>query len=228
MTPKRTLLLAVFAICSSAVAQQTIRDVNPDRRYGDGHASVLTGRTVGAGNFVVHPEVGYPAVSVTVLSGRNDYYDLGGRFTFGYSEPLTPFSVSPGLGAQLVMRWNWVESSTVSFGGRIEPGVLFGVSRGAAATLVAPFGLDLGFHPAPIVNISLGADIGLGAVVLYSGGASFILPLSAGPGLELNITDAVMMTINTRFGGYGYRLPTDLASQGGFGFRASLGLAFRT
>jgi hypothetical protein len=225
MTTQRTLLVALVAICSSASAQQTLSDINRGPNYGSGHYSVLTGRTVGAGNFIVHPEIGYPAVSVTLLSGMSNRYDFGGRFTVGYSQPLGPFGVSPGLGAQMVMRWNWLDDNFVSLGGRIEPGVLFGVFREAAATLVLPFGVDLGFHPHPILNIALGADIGVGVVVLYNGGASFILPLTIGPGMEINLTDAVQLTLNTRFGGYGYRVASD---SGGFGFRASIGLAFRT
>lgn len=226
MTTQRTLFVALVAICASASAQETLSDFNRGP-HGVGHYSVLTGRTVGAGNFIVHPEIGYPAVSVSLLSGQNNYFDFGGRFTVGYSQPFGVFNVSPGLGAQAVLRWNWIDGA-VSLGGRLEPGVLFGISREAAATLVAPFGVDLGFHPHPIINIALGADIGLGAVVLYNGGASFILPLSAGPGLEINITDAVQLTLNSRFGGYGFRMPSDIAGGGGFGFRASIGLAFRT
>ncbi|MBX7116734.1 MAG: hypothetical protein K1X64_20580 [Myxococcaceae bacterium] len=234
MNARKTLLTAVLLVGTAAAAQQTISDYDRGPIYR-GHYSVLTGRTVGAGNFVVHPEIGYPAVSVTLLSGMRDRFDFGGRFTVGYNnqtlavnEPFA-FAATPTLGAQAIMRWNWVNQEFVSFGARMEPGVLFGVVRGAAATLVVPFGLDLGLHPHRVVAIGVGAEVGLGAVLGYAGGAAFILPVSVGPGLEFNLSDSVQLTLNSRFGGYSFRTPSDIVSGvGGFGFRASVGLAFRT
>lgn len=240
MTTAKTLLIALLSIGSTALAQEPMSEEQTVTEYDRGpapandHFSELTGRTVGNGNFIVHPEVGFPAVSVTLLSGMRDRYDFGGRFTVGYSaqalsvsRPLNEFNRATSLGAQAVMRWNFVDGEYVSFGGRLEPGVLFGVTRDAAATLVLPFGLDLGFHPHRVVSIAIGGDVGVGAVVNYTGGASFILPVSAGPGLEFNISDAVQLTLNSRFGGVSFRAPTSPLG-GDFGFRASIGLAFRT
>ena len=225
------LAVSVALLSTAALAQDSLAEVGPGPA-GNGHYSVLTGRTVGANNFIVHPEIGYPGLSVGLIWGQSNSFDAGVRFSAGYGTRLG-IGFAPGVGAQAILRWNLVNRGIISFGPRFEPGVFISaydrpgdpyVNRGSAL-LVAPVGFDLGIHPHPIVNIALGLDVGLGVLISYGGGAAFVLPVQAGPGLELNLTDRVQLTLDTRFGTW-YSAP--LPDYRGYGFKAAIGLAFRT
>lgn len=206
----------------TAMAQQSLSEVNAfDSRSSNG--SVLTARTVGAGALVLHPEVGYPAVSLTLLYGSTSRFDLGGRVSFGYGSRYG-FGLDAGAGAQLVLRFNFVERGIVSFGLRFEPGLLFGFRNNGALTVIAPVGLVLGIHPHPIVNLGLGVDFGFALAVAYGGGAYFGFPVTAGPCVEVNLTRALALTLDLRFGA-GVFGPANY--YGGFGAKAALGLAVK-
>lgn len=226
MRSLKSIALVAGLASSAASAQREIVERDSLRDRDGSTSSELTGRTVGGGAFVLHPELGYPAVSLSLLSGVTDRFDFGGRFTLGYGAPFG-FLLEPRSGAQAILRFNFVDVPMFSFGMRLEPGVLFGFAPTDAATLIMPVGLDFGIHPHPVVNVAFGADVGFGAVLRYGGGVGFVMPVTAGPGVELNLTQRIQLTVNTRFGGYGYvRAPFVVASNG-FGLRATIGLAFR-
>ena len=221
---KTSILLAVVALSSGAFAQTSLAEVGRrDGVWNSGHSSVLTGRTVGAGNFVVHPEIGYPGVSVGLIWGQDNFFDAGLRVSAGYGS-RSGFDFAPGVGVQAVLRWNFLNAGIFSMGGRFEPGVLLGAYDRGNVVLLAPLSLDLGLHPHPIFNLALGFDLGLGASFAYSGGVAFLLPLQAGPGAEINLTDWLALTVSTRFGA-GWSTWPDYNR---FGFRGTVGLAFKT
>jgi hypothetical protein len=220
--PLRVLALSCLLLTAPAFAQQSLADVSTGDSRSSG-SSVLTARTVGAGALVFHPEIGYPAVSLSLLYGSTSRFDVGGRFSFGYGSRYG-FGLDTGAGAQFVMRFNFLERGIVSFGLRFEPGLLFGFRNNGALTLVAPVGLVLGIHPHPIVNFGLGLDFGFAVAVAYGGGAYFGFPISAGPCVEVNLTRTIALTLDLRFGG-GVFGPSNY--YGGFGAKAALGLAFK-
>lgn len=228
-TTRPLLLLSAVLATVPAAAQTSLEEVTPRTPPGatssteSWRSSVLTGRTVGAGRFVVHPEIGYPGISAGLLWGTSARSDVGLRLSAGFATRLG-FLWAPTLGAQAVLRWNFIDQGIVSLGSRFEPGVFIGPYTAGDVLLLAPFGLDLGIHPHPIVNVALGLDVGLGAAFDYRGGVAFVVPVQFGPGLELNLTDALALTLNTRVGA-GWSEP--LASYRGYGLRATLGLAFR-
>lgn len=224
---KTTLLMisALVALTAApvAVAQSTLADTYRPLPPNGG-SSVLTGRTVGAGNLVVHPEVGYPGASIALLWGRTATNDTGVRLSLGYA-PRVGFGLEPTVGAQAVVRWAFLNQGMVSLGGRIEPGALVNVAPNGGALLIAPFGLDLGIHPHPIINIAIGGEVGVGAYLDYRGAAAVVIPVQVGPGIELNLTDRLQLTFDTRFG-TGYSAPWP--GYRGYGLRAAVGLAVRT
>ncbi|MFT3708099.1 MAG: hypothetical protein QM817_10630 [Archangium sp.] len=224
MNSLRSLSLLIALSSLTALAQTSLVEVQAEPRSSETwQSSVLTGRTVGAGRFVVHPEIGYPGASVGLIWGQGDRFDLGVRFSGGYGTRLG-FGFAPGFGAQAVMRWNFVNVHHFSFGARFEPGGFVGVWPGGGVLLVAPVGLDFGIHPHPIVNVAIGVDAGLGAQFDYLGRGSFVLPFAAGPGVELNITDHLALTLDTRMTA-GWSTPWPDGR--GYGLRATLGLAFK-
>ena len=224
-------LLAVSAavlVSGSALAQTSLAEVRPRYETNERWASsVLTGRTVGAGRFVVHPEIGYPGVSVGFLWGQTSTFDAGFRLSAGYGTRYG-FGVVPTAGAQAILRWNFINTGIVSLGGRMEPGAFIAPWNTGNVALLAPFGLDFGIHPHPIVAIAIGGSIGVGAVIDYAGRAAYIMPFEIGPGVEVNITDGLALTVNTRFvSGWSAPYAPYLGDYAGYGARASIGLAFK-
>lgn len=216
----RVVLLSSLLLAAPSLAQQSLSEVGGGATSGG--TSVLTARTVGAGALVLHPEVGYPAISLSLLYGKGARFDLGGRVSFGYGSRYG-FGLDAGAGLQFVMRFNFLERGILSFGLRFEPGLLFGFRNSGALTVVAPVGLVLGIHPHPIVNVGLGFDFGLAIAVAYGGGAFVGFPVSAGPCVEVNLTRTIALTLDLRFGG-GLGPPN---YYGGFGAKAALGVAFK-
>lgn len=219
---------AAVLVSSAAFAQTSLAEVHTDRQPTNANwqSSVLTGRTVGAGRFVAHPEIGYPGVSLGLLWGQTSYFDAGLRVSGGYGTRYG-FGLAPNAGVQAVLRWNFVNAGIISFGGRMEPGAFIAPGPAGTVALVAPFGLDLGIHPHPIVNIAFGGSVGVGAVIDYAGRAAYIMPFEVGPGVELNLTDSIALTFNTRFGA-GWTAPlAPYRDYNGYGVKAAVGLAFR-
>jgi hypothetical protein len=211
------LVVAVLAAAAPARAQDT-------EGGGDGHWSVLTGRTVGAGNNVLHPEVGWPGIGATFLHGSSSKFDIGGRFAFDYGSNVA-FFVNPGLRFQAVLRFTLLDTGFVSLALYTAPGIGLYFAGGGAFGILLPIGVQVGIHPSRLVAIALGFDIDLALGIGFQGGFAAGIPILFGPGVEFNATRDLAITFNLRLGpGIGV---SGGGSGVGFAFRGLIGIALK-
>src|ERR1700716_3660471 len=71
--------------------------------------SVLSGRTVGTDQNVIHGQVGWPGISATLLHGVSRQVDIGGAFAFNYGVEGSTY-VYPELTLRGVGRLNLVDT----------------------------------------------------------------------------------------------------------------------
>lgn len=186
--------------------------------------SVLTGRTVGAGAFVIHPEFGWPGLGAAFIYGAGSAFDVGGRFTFNYGSEFHPF-INPEIKMQGFLKFKLVERSKFSLALRTEPGLGF-LFPGPFAIMAIffPVYMDFGIHPIPQLGIVMGMDLPFQILfaLAQGGGVQFGLPMAFGPGIEFALTPNVQLTFNTRFG-------PGIAAPGGvgFAFKTMMGVAVK-
>ena len=188
--------------------------------------SVITGRTVGAGAFVIHPEFGWPGLGAAFIYGAGSAFDVGGRFTFNYGSELATVIV-PGLKMTGFLKFKLLNQQKFSLALRTEPGIGFFFPGGSAGMQIFfPVYMDFGIHPIPQLGVVLGADLPFQIGFSFGGGPVFFaLPMGFGPGLEFALTPNVQLTFNMRFG------PGIIASGGGaganFAFKTLMGVAIK-
>lgn len=188
--------------------------------------SVLSGRTVGAGALVIHPEFGWPGVGATILYGSTPTFDIGGKFTFNYGLE-GQLSIAPELKFQAVMRFALMDNGNVSLGLRLEPGIalafipdVFGIG------ILIPVEFAVGFHLTELVSLVIGFDLPISLLIAssqFGSGVYFNIPIEFGPGVEFKLDRNLALTFNTRFG------PFITAGGGGagvnFAFQTLMGIA---
>src|SRR5258708_5579801 len=87
--------------------------------------SVVTGRTVGTSDTVLHMQIGWPGVSATLLHGMSPKLDLGAIFTFNYGFEGDITEARPGLKFQGLLRANFFDSHRFNLGIYLAPAPLF-------------------------------------------------------------------------------------------------------
>jgi|CXWL01.1.fsa_nt_gi hypothetical protein len=214
-------VLALYA--GQARAQDTADEPGGS---GSGHWSVLTGRTVGEGVFVVHPEVGYPGISGTFVYGTSNRVDVGGRFGFDYGSKYG-VGIAPGLLMQGLVKLHLGQKGKLSVALMTQPGLGFYFGDPVVMAILFPIYLQMGIHATEAFAIVIGADLemGIGIILGGTGGVGFAMPIGFGPGFEYKVDDSLALTMNMRFG------PSIIALNGGVGvnflFKALLGVAVK-
>ncbi len=192
-----------------------------------GHSwSVLTGRTVGMNDTVLHVQAGWPGISATLLHGMTPKVDLGGVFNFNYGfEGDVNFPVRPGLKFQGLLRANLLDSNKFNVGISFAPGPLFYFFRSTTVAGIAiPFGLEFGIPATPAMNIGLAFEMPMFVVfdsrVLRG---QLVLPVLFGGGIEYFLDHNLAVTFNMRMGPIIYTADafTD------FDFQSLMGLAVK-
>jgi hypothetical protein len=206
---KALCVLVAFSV-GSASAQDTAEG-------GGGSTSTITSvmsaKTVGSGNNVVHAEIGYPQVSGTFLHGVSDGFDIGGKVGLGF-----PF-YSVGLNLQAVGRFHLTDiNDKISLGLRFLPGITLnfgGLFGSFFVSVPLQAGFVVGIHP--IEKLNIGAGIDVIPTLNFGQGFFFSLPIIFGAGAEYWITPTIAVTADFRVG------PTlgavgGLGGLGGFGY----------
>lgn len=218
------LLATALVITAAPARAQDTADLGGGS--DSGHWSVLSGRTVGDGNFVIHPEVGYPGVSAGFIYGASDRVDVGGRLGFDYGSRIG-LGISPTLLMQGLIKLNLAKKEKVSFALMTQPGFGFNFSGFVTMLIMFPIYAQLGIHPTDALAIVIGMDLemAIGIALAGGGGVGFLMPIGFGPGLEYKVDNTLSLTMNFRFG------PGVLAANGGalvdFSFKALLGVAIK-
>jgi hypothetical protein len=215
----------VFAVAGAARAQVAGELILPANN--DGAWSATAGRTVGAGNGVVHGEVGWPGIGIEFLKGLDERTDLGfhAQFLYGF-EGTTNGLV--GLNLAIPYRRGLYTDNRLSITGRIEPGVSFYGNRGPDTGNVfgvgGPVGAVLGYRLDDRLTLDAGGDIN--TLISFSNPAGVIFGPAIGLGAEYKLDKDVAITFRSRFG------PEFAIVNGGsgsqLGFQTLLGVAYNT
>jgi hypothetical protein len=189
--------------------------------------SVLTGKTVGTSNNVLHFQAGWPGISATLAHGMSSKLDLGGIFTFNYGfEGDVNFAVRPGIKLQGLLRANLYDSGKLNIGINFAPGPLFYFRRGTTeAGLAVPIGVVFGIPATSALNVDFAFEMPMFVIFpssLLNG--QLVLPILFGGGIEYFIDHNLAVTFNMRMGpmiftGDGF---TDFAFQGLMGLAVKL------
>jgi hypothetical protein len=188
--------------------------------------SVVTGRTVGMNDNILHVQAGWPGVSATLLHGMSPKVDLGGIVTFNYGfEGDVNVQTRPGLKFQGLIRANFADSHKFNVGINFAPGPLFYFFPSTTVAGIAiPVGLAFGIRATSDMNVGLALEMPM--FVLFSSSVrngQLVLPLLGGGGIEYFIGRNLALTFSLRLG------PMIYTSDGvaDFDFQGLMGLAFK-
>jgi hypothetical protein len=187
--------------------------------------SVVTGRTVGASDTVLHLQIGWPGVSATLLHGVTPKVDLGAIFTFNYGFEGDVTETRPGLKFQGLLRANFFDSHRFNLGIHLAPGALFYFYPATTVAGIAiPVGLAFGIRASSLLNVGLTFDLPM--FVLFSSrvrNGQLVVPALFGAGLEYFLGHNVAFTLKMGMG------PIIYAGDGvaNFDLQALIGFAFR-
>ena len=223
---RRPLVALVAVVLSgSAVAQETAAEESTE---SSGPWSMIAARTVGMDQNALLPEAGYPKIGLIFYHGISDKLDFGAKFDFNYGSDIG-FGISPEIRLNATLRVALLSRKRVSVALTLDPGVGLNFAGGGFGVApMLPIGLQVGIHPAEVINIALGVDLMPTFYIipsgLLAGGFLFSLPILLGPGLEFFVDPAVALTFNFRFG-------PGIAVGGGpidqFGNNATVAFSFR-
>lgn len=186
------LLVGVLLVSGAAMAQDQVG-------YGRGQGwSVLSGQTVGSGN-VLTGQVGWPGISLGLLHGATNRFDIGGKLSFNYGREGIVTSVVPGLKLQAWMRLMLLQSSGVNVGLSFAPGPFFYFYEdGTDVGLSLPIALTVGIPVGSALMLNVGMDIPF--YVIFGAGGGPVFPILFGGGLEYFVDRNLAVTFNVRMG----------------------------
>ena len=189
--------------------------------------SVLSGQTVGQDANVLVGQVGWPGVSLGLLHGATQRFDIGGKLSFNYGREGIVTSVVPGFKLQAWMRLALVQTSQVNLALTFAPGPLFYFYDGYTDVgLSLPLALTLGLPVGSALMLNVGVDMPF--YVIFGGGGGPVFPLLVGGGLEYFVDRDLAVTFNVRMGpsigAYGYYVRRNDAR---FTLDATIGVAYR-
>ncbi len=182
------VLLACFlALPATALAQR-----------GQGW-SVLAGETLGGGNTAFHGQIGWPGISLGLLHGGSDRFDIGGKFSFNWGREGWVRYTDPGIKLQAWMRLQLVKERNFSLALTFQPGPFFYFNRhDTDVGLALPLGLVVGIPAGSAVMVNLGLDIPFH--VYFGEGIGPVFPILVGGGLEYFVNRQLGVTFNVRLG----------------------------
>jgi hypothetical protein len=186
------VLLGLLCVSSAALAQEEVS-------YGRGQGwSVLSGQTVGNGTALVG-QVGWPGLSLGLLHGATNKFDIGGKLSFNYGREGIVTSVVPGLKLQAWMRLMLLESSRVNLGLSFAPGPFFYFYNNYTDVgLSLPIALTVGIPVGSALMLNVGMDIPF--YVIFGSGGGPVFPILLGGGLEYFVDRNLAVTFNVRMG----------------------------
>lgn len=200
----RSAFKALCVLVSLSVGSAFAQDTSEASSSSSVGTSVVSAKTVGAGNNVVHAELGYPSISGTFLHGMSNGFDIGGRLGLGYGYGLF------GINAQAVLRFHLSDvNDKISLGLRFLPGIGLTFAFGTGVAIPLQAGFVVGIHPIEKLNIGVGIDVI--PTLNFFGGFVFSMPILVGAAGEYWITPTIALTADFRvgpviggfFGGFG-------------------------
>jgi hypothetical protein len=208
------VIVALLSAAALAQAQEKDAPKQPAHQgesvsSGGQMTSLLSGEALRSGT-VLHAQLGWPGLSLGLLTSIGQALDVGGRLSIVYAyEGITRVAGIPGLKLQGVARLQLLERGKINLGLRFSPGLfVYFFPGGTEIGIPLPVDLTFGFALSPKMMINLGLDIPMFAVFGPYGGLA--VPVLAGGGLEYAVDRQLALTLNLRVGpsvpltGYGY------------------------
>lgn len=216
--------LAVLLVSGVALAQ--------GESYSRGQGwSVLSGQSVGLGTNTLVGQVGWPGLSLGLLHGGTDRFDIGGKVGFNYGREGIVTRVVPGLKLQAWLRLMLIQASKVNVGLSFAPGPFFYFYKGYTDVgLVLPLALTIGIPVGSALMLNVGLDAPFYVTFGNNGGP--VVPLLVGGGAEYFIDRSLAVTFNVRMGPTlgAYASSRELLvdrSRSAFTLEALIGVAYR-
>jgi hypothetical protein len=182
------VLLACFlALPGTALAQR-----------GQGW-SMLAADTLGQGRNAFSAQMGWPGLTLGLLHGGAENFDIGGKFNFNWGREGWVRYTDPGIKLQAWMRLMLLQAGTVSLALTFQPGPFFYFDDGDTDVgLALPVGMVVGFSAGSAVMVNLGLDLPFH--VYFGEGIGPVFPILVGGGLEYFIDSNFAATFNVRMG----------------------------
>ena len=186
--------------------------------------SVLSGRTVGVDQNVIHGQAGWPGISATLLHGVSPKVDLGGLFAFDYGAENSTCCIWPELRFAAVGRLNLVDTPKYNVGIGAQPGLLLVFPSGGSTQVGVgiPLSFAAGFPVSPQVIVVAGADVAFD--IFFTSGSYVIIPILFGGGVEYMIESNLLLTFSLRLGPV---IGAGSFSGTTFGLNGLIGLAYK-
>nr|WP_225937564.1 hypothetical protein [Myxococcus sp. RHSTA-1-4] len=210
------LLACLLALPGTALAQR-----------GQGW-SVLAADTMGRGNTAFSAQIGWPGLTLGVLHGGSERFDIGGKFSFNWGREGWVRYTDPGIKLQAWMRLMLAQTSQVSMAVTFQPGPFFYFDDGDTDVgLTLPVAFVVGIPAGSNLMLNVGLDLPFH--VYFGEGIGPVFPLLVGGGMEYFLNRDLAATFNMRLGpsiipDRGYRGRDD---QSEFTLEALFGIAFR-
>ena len=204
-------LISTVALGQEAPPPSSSRSRSSSGFSGGEVTSVLSGKSLGGGT-VLHGQVGFPGLSLALLTSASEKLDVGGRVSFLYAyEGITRVPSTPGIKLQGVLRLQLLDRGKINFGLRFSPGIFFysfPLPGWTETGLALPLDLALGIALAPPLMFNVGLDVPM--FVAFGPVGGLAVPVLIGGGLEYALDPQLAVTFNLRVGpsvpvtGYGY------------------------
>ena len=176
-------------------------------------------------------QVGWPGLSLGLLHGGTDRFDIGGKVGFNYGREGIVTRVVPGLKLQAWLRLMLIQASKVNVGLSFAPGPFFYFYKGYTDVgLVLPLALTIGIPVGSALMLNVGLDAPFYVTFGNNGGP--VVPLLVGGGAEYFIDRSLAVTFNVRMGPTlgAYASSRELLvdrSRSAFTLEALIGVAYR-
>jgi len=185
--------------------------------------SVLSGQTMGQGGTALVGQVGWPGVSLGLLHGAAQRFDIGGKLTFNYGREGIITSVVPGLKLQAWVRLMLLQTSRVNLGLTFAPGPFFYFyERFTDVGLSLPIALTVGIPVGSALMLNVGLDIPF--YVIFGTGGGVVVPVLLGGGLEYFVDRNLAVNFNVRMGP---SVGSYIGGRARFTLEALLGIAYK-
>ncbi len=187
--------------------------------------SILAADTMGRGNTAFSAQLGWPGLTLGLLHGGSERFDIGGKFTFNWGREGWVRYTDPGIKFQAWMRLMLARTNQVSLALTFQPGPFFYFDDGddTDVGLSLPVGFVVGIPAGSAVMVNLGLDLPFH--VYFGEGIGPVFPILVGGGLEYFISRDLDVTFNVRLGPS--IIPDRRGDSSEFTLEALFGVAYR-
>ena len=161
--------------------------------------SVLSADSLGRNNTAFSGQIGWPGLTLGVLHGASEQFDIGGKFNFNWGREGWVRDTTAGIKLQAWMRYTLARSGNVSFAVTFQPGPLFYFhDDDTDVGLALPVGFVVGIPASSALMLNVGLDIPFH--VYFGENIGPVIPVLVGGGMEYFIDNRLAATFNLRMG----------------------------